>query len=62
MMKASEGTVTMKTIAKYVREGAFAYLKQQYKVVAIVFLCLTILFAIMAYGFNIQNPWCLLLF
>ena len=57
MMKASEGTVTMKTIAKYVREGAFAYLKQQYKVVAIVFLCLTILFAIMAYGFNIQNPW-----
>ena len=30
MMKESEGTVTMKEIAQYVREGAMAYLKQQY--------------------------------
>ena len=28
----------MKTIAKYVREGAMSYLKQQYKVVALVFV------------------------
>ena len=57
MMKESEGTDTMKKIAKYVREGAMAYLKQQYKVVTIVFVILTSLFAIMAYVLEIQNPW-----
>ena len=57
MMKESEGTVTMKEIAQYVREGAMAYLKQQYKVVVIVFIVLAIIFAILAYGFGVQNPW-----
>lgn len=57
MMKESEGTVTMKEIAQYVREGAMAYLKQQYKVVTIVFIALAIFFAILAYGFHVQNPW-----
>ena len=57
MMKESEGTVTMKEIAQYVREGAMAYLRQQYKVVIIVFVVLAILFAILAYGFGVQNPW-----
>ena len=57
MMKESEGTVTMKEIAQYVREGAMAYLKQQYKVVIAVFVVLAILFAILAYGFGVQNPW-----
>ena len=57
MMKESEGTVTMKEIAQYVREGAMAYLKQQYKVVVIVFIVLAALFAVLAYGFGVQNPW-----
>jgi K(+)-stimulated pyrophosphate-energized sodium pump len=57
MMKESEGTDTMKKIAKHVREGAMAYLKQQYTVVAKVFLVVTFLFAIMAYVLKIQNPW-----
>ena len=57
MMKSSEGTDTMKQIALYVRKGAMAYLKQQYKVVSIVFIILTTIFAIMAYGLGIQNPW-----
>ncbi len=57
MMKEDEGTPTMKQIAKYVRNGAMAYLKQQYKVVAIVFAVLAIFFAILAYGFHVQNPW-----
>lgn len=57
MMKESEGTDTMKKIAKYVREGAMAYLKQQYKVVTIVFVILTCIFAVMAYWLDIQNPW-----
>lgn len=57
MMKESEGTVTMKEIAQYVRDGAMAYLKQQYKVVTIVFVILALLFSVLAYGFHIQNPW-----
>jgi len=57
MLKESEGTDTMKKIAKHVRDGAMAYLKQQYKVVAIVFVILTTIFAVMAYGLEIQNPW-----
>lgn len=57
MMKESEGSATMKEIAQYVREGAMAYLRQQYKVVLIVFFILAVFFAILAYGFNIQNPW-----
>ncbi|MCC8173845.1 MAG: sodium-translocating pyrophosphatase [Odoribacter sp.] len=57
MMKESEGTDTMKRIASHVRKGAMAYLKQQYKVVGIVFLVLCILFAWMAYGPGLQNGW-----
>ena len=57
MMKEDEGTPTMKQIAKFVREGAMAYLKQQYKVVIIVFLILAAIFAVLAYGFNVQNSW-----
>ena len=56
MMKESEGTVTMKEIALYVRKGAMAYLKQQYKVVTIVFVILAVIFAVLAV-FGIQNPW-----
>ena len=57
MMAADEGTPRMKEIALYVRNGAMAYLKQQYKVVGIVFVVLCALFAFMAYGLNVQNPW-----
>ena len=57
MMKESEGTVTMKEIAQYVREGAMAYLRQQYKVVIIVFIVLAVIFSILAYGFHVQNAW-----
>ena len=57
MMAADEGTPRMKEIALYVRKGAMAYLKQQYKVVCIVFVVLCALFAFMAYGLNVQNPW-----
>ncbi len=57
MMKADEGTPRMKEIALYVRKGAMAYLKQQYKVVLIVFIVLAALFSFMAYGLGVQNPW-----
>jgi K(+)-stimulated pyrophosphate-energized sodium pump len=57
MMRESEGNDLMKEIAQHVRSGAMAYLKQQYKVVVIVFVVLAIFFAILAYGFGVQNPW-----
>ena len=56
MMKKDEGTDVMKKIALHVRRGAMAYLKQQYKVVIIVFVVLALVFAVMAY-FNLQNGW-----
>lgn len=57
MMKEDEGTVRMREIAGHVRKGAMAYLKQQYKVVTIVFVILAAVFAFMAYVMKVQNPW-----
>lgn len=57
MKRQSEGTDRMKEIAAHVRKGAMAYLKQQYKVVGIVFLVLAIFFVVLAYGFGVQNKW-----
>ena len=54
MMKQDEGTDLMKKIAAHVRKGAMAHLKQQYKVVIIVFIILAAIFGIMAY-FKLQN-------
>lgn len=56
MMKESEGTDQMKKIALYVRQGAMSYLKQQYKVVSIVFVVLALIFGVMVY-FDLQNNW-----
>ncbi|MCR4847873.1 MAG: sodium-translocating pyrophosphatase [Bacteroidales bacterium] len=54
MMKEDEGTDLMKKIAAHVRKGAMAYLKQQYKVVIIVFVILAIVFFVMS-RFDLQN-------
>ena len=56
MLKEDEGTPTMREIASHVRKGAMAYLKQQYKVVGIVFIVLAVLFFIMSL-FDLQNGW-----
>ena len=57
MMKAEEGTPRMIEIAEHVRKGAMAYLKQQYKVVLIVFIVLAVIFSLMAYVLKVQNSW-----
>ncbi len=57
MLRQDEGTPKMKEIASYVRQGAMAYLKQQYRVVIVVFLVLAAVFAFLAYGLGIQNGW-----
>jgi len=56
MLKEDEGTPTMREIASHVRQGAMAYLKQQYKVVGIVFIVLAVLFFVMSL-FDLQNGW-----
>jgi K(+)-stimulated pyrophosphate-energized sodium pump len=56
MMKSPEGNDRMKEIAQYVREGAMAYLKRQYKVVGMVFAVLVVVLTILAY-FGVQNPF-----
>jgi K(+)-stimulated pyrophosphate-energized sodium pump len=54
VMRYSEGNATMVGIAQAVREGAMAYLRRQYKVVAIAFAVLFVIFFVMAL-FNLQN-------
>ena len=56
MLKEDEGTDLMKKIALHVRKGAMAYLKQQYKVVIIVFIILAVIFGVMSF-FDLQNGW-----
>ena len=55
VMKESEGTEQMAEIAAAVREGAYAYLKQQYKVVVIFFAIVCGLLALMAFGLHVQH-------
>jgi len=57
MMAADEGDDRMKEIAGYVREGANAYLWQQYKVVAIFFVIIFCLLAYAAFGLDAQSKW-----
>lgn len=57
LMKLDEGTDMMRKIASYVRKGAMSYLRQQYKIVTIVFVIMAIFFAILAYVFHLQNEW-----
>ena len=56
MIAADEGSDRMKEIAGYVREGAMAYLRRQYKVVGVVFAVLFVIFAVLALC-KVQNPF-----
>ena len=51
------GTQKMIDIAGYVRTGADAYLKQQYKVVGWAFLAICVLLLWMALGLGVQSLW-----
>ena len=52
-----EGDETMIKIAEAVRQGARAYLNQQYKVVAIFFVAIAVLLGIVAFAFGAQSRW-----
>jgi K(+)-stimulated pyrophosphate-energized sodium pump len=49
------GDENMVKIAAAVRTGAYAYLRRQYKVVALVFVVLSLLLAWMAWGLGVQS-------
>ncbi|MEZ6136076.1 MAG: sodium-translocating pyrophosphatase [Pirellulaceae bacterium] len=57
MMQCDEGNDEMRTIAAAVRDGANAYLRQQYLVVIVVFLVIAGLLAIAAFGYNLQSKF-----
>ncbi len=57
VMAADEGNEEMIEIAQYVRDGADAYLWQQYKVVAIFFVVIFGLLAYFAFGLHVQSKW-----
>ncbi len=57
MKKASPGDPDMVRIASYVKKGAMAYLKQQYKIVALFFVFISILLTIMAFVLGVQSIW-----
>ncbi len=57
MMRCDEGTDRMKEIASYVRAGARAYLRQQYKVVAVCFVFAALFFAFLAFVLHVQSKW-----
>jgi K(+)-stimulated pyrophosphate-energized sodium pump len=57
MTREDEGTELMREIGAHVQDGAMAYLRQQYRIMLIVFAVVAGLFAALAYGFQVQNPW-----
>jgi len=56
IMRLSEGEPAMVKIAEHVRQGAMAYLKQQYKVVAIFFVCAGLGLGFLAW-LDMQSTW-----
>jgi len=57
MMKASEGEEKMREIAGHVREGANAYLRRQYRVVALFFVIIFLVLSFLAFGLRVQALW-----
>ena len=57
MLGRDEGTEAMQRIGAYVRRGSLAYLRQQYRIMIVVFAGLAALFAFLAYGLGVQSPW-----
>ena len=55
VMSKEEGTEKMIEIARYVREGARAYIKRQYKTVAMFFVCAFVFLFILAWVLHVQH-------
>lgn len=57
MLEADEGNERMREIAQAVREGADAYLWQQYRVVALFFVGIVIVLSFFAFVLHAQSRW-----
>ena len=57
MLRQDAGTEQMQRIGNHVYHGAMAYLAQQYRIMLLVFGALALLFALLAFGFDLQNRW-----
>ncbi|RCS40790.1 sodium-translocating pyrophosphatase [Bremerella cremea] len=57
MVEADPGSDRMQEIAGFVRQGANAYLTQQYTVVAIFFVAISLVLALLAFVFEVQSHW-----
>ncbi|GIW90455.1 MAG: hypothetical protein KatS3mg109_0887 [Pirellulaceae bacterium] len=57
MMSCDPGNERMQQIASFVRQGANAYLKQQYKVVALFFVVICALLSYAAFVLKVQSPF-----
>lgn len=57
MQNEHPGSEQMVEIASKVAEGAMAYLKQQYKVIAVVFFIISAILACMSFGLKLQSKW-----
>lgn len=57
MLREDAGSPKMREVAGYVRRGAKAYLRQQYKTVALAFAAVVLVVGVLSYGFRLQNPW-----
>lgn len=55
VMKAPEGNEKMVSIANHVKEGAYAYLRQQYKVVSIFFVGAFLVLLFVSFGLHAQS-------
>lgn len=56
VMSKPEGNETMIKIAQHVRQGAYAYLRRQYRVVTWAFIIMAVFFAVLAF-LGVQNPF-----
>ncbi len=57
MVRRDPGTELMQRIGGHVHGGAMAYLRRQYRVMSLVFCVLAALFAVLAFGFDLQSRW-----
>ena len=57
IMKLSEGTDRMKEIAEAVRQGAKAYIRQQYKIVIIFFIIAALFLVFLSFILGVQSKW-----
>ena len=55
ILRKDAGNDRTKEISKHIQSGAYAYIRQQYKIVGLFFVFLFVLFLVLAYGLNLMS-------